>query len=211
MCGPPRLKNSAVLSDAWYMEVELPDDPLAASCPASNPGDACSLIPPAYDQNEPSCIRIAYLQAVYNNVVGNMPVRQTNDNLSMTLAALDAAHALPDIPAPATTLATAKRCLGIDPDAWIVNYTICPVCWKHFTPQQVSLLQEPSCTTRDCSGIICKVMTNAKGQNKREPCQIISQVSLIQNLRRILHRKGFRKLFCDSCSSPTKLNITMTT
>ena len=41
--------DPAVPSNALYMEAELPDDPLAASCLASNPGDACSLIPPAYD------------------------------------------------------------------------------------------------------------------------------------------------------------------
>ena len=138
-----------------------------------------------------------------------MPVRQTNDNLSMTLAALDAAHALFLLirtPAPATTLATAKRHLGIDPDAWIINYTICPVCWKHFTPQQLSSLQEPNCTTQGCCGVIYKVTMNARGQNKCELCKIISQFSLIQNLRHILHRKGFRKLFHDSRSSLMRLN-----
>ena len=97
-----------------------------------------------------------------------MPVQQTNDNLSLMLAALDAAHALPvdaDIPAPAMTLATAKRHLGIDPEAWIMNYTICPVCWKHFTSQQLSSLQEPNCTTQGCCSVIYKVTMNARGQN----------------------------------------------
>ncbi|KAM6493648.1 hypothetical protein JOM56_010009 [Amanita muscaria] len=196
-------------SDTLYKEVDVANGPLANFMVTNSPGDACSLVPPAYARREPSCIRIAYLQAVYNNVVGNMPVRQTNDNLSMTLAALDAANAFPidpEVPAPATTLATAKRRLGIDPDAWIMNYALCSICWKHFTPHQVSLLRTPNCTTQNCSGIIYKVTTNARGQQKREPCKIIPQVSLIQNLRRILRRKGFRKLFYDSRSSPAGLN-----
>jgi hypothetical protein len=65
--------------------------------------DVASIVPLAFSRQEPPCVRIAYLQAVFNNIVGNMPVQQVTDNLCITLSALDAAGVLPLVPKPAQT------------------------------------------------------------------------------------------------------------
>ncbi|KAF8968989.1 hypothetical protein BDZ97DRAFT_1915680 [Flammula alnicola] len=90
--------------------------------------DATPVLPPAYRDEEPSWIRIAYLQAVLNNVFDGMPVTKSDDNLATTLNALDAAGVVPEYPRPVRTLASAKRRLGIDPDEYIIQYAVCPQC-----------------------------------------------------------------------------------
>ncbi|THV04206.1 hypothetical protein K435DRAFT_649850 [Dendrothele bispora CBS 962.96] len=156
------------------------------------------VIPPAFADGDPSCVRIAYLKAILNNVASKMSIRHANDNLSMDMDMLDAAGVLPDDPIPVRTLASAKRRLGIEPDDHIINYAICPLCWKHFTPQEILDLPSPDCLNPDCSGRVYTEKRDANGQVKRHLIKIIPQVSLIQSLRRMVRRKGFRKLIRDS-------------
>jgi hypothetical protein len=190
-------------SDTVYRAVKMPCGPDLV--PEDDP-DGPSIVPRAYRDNEPSCVRIAYLQAVYNNVCVNMPVTDTNTNLGLTLSALDAAGVLPDHPRPVRTLYSARRRLGIDPDHWIIQYAICPRCWKHHTPNEMLELASPQCSTPDCNGLIYDVKEDAKGRPKRHPVMILPQTSLIQSLRRMVRRKGFRKLVRDSRNTPMNQN-----
>ena len=193
----------ALPSDTVYHAAELPPGPeLACEIDAED----ASVVPRAYLDNEPSCVRIAYLQAVYNNVYSNMPVKDTNTNLCMTLSALDAGGILPDHPRPVRTLFSARRRLGIDPDPWIIQYALCPRCWKHHTPQELLDLAGPECSTPGCAGLIYETKIDAKGRPKRHAPLISPQVSLIQSLRRMLRRKGFRKLIRDSRNTPLNQN-----
>jgi hypothetical protein len=178
----------------------MPDGPDAEH--DVDPADIGPIVPPAYSEPELSCVRIAYLQAVMNNVFGNMSVKQTNENLNITLDALDAAGVLPDHPRPVRTLASAKRRLGIDPDQWIVQYAICSHCWKHFTPFEMTTKENANCTTPGCLGQIYEEYTDVKGRLKRRALKILPQVSLIQSIRRLVRRKGFRKLIRDSRNTP---------
>lgn len=192
----------ALPSDTVYREVDFPD----TSDLSQEPDDSATTVPRAYSENEPPCVRIAYLQAVINNVVGNMPVKQTTDNLNWTLNALDAAGAVPAHPRPVRTLISAKRRLGIDPDQWIVQYAICPQCWKHHSPKELLELITPRCSVSECSGIIFTVEKDKKGQPKRVPIKIIPHVSLLHWIRRMVRRKGFRRLLRDSRNTPRNQN-----
>lgn len=165
-----------------------------------------SIVPRAYADNEPSCVRIAYLQAVLNNVIGHMPVAATTDNLIANLNSLDAAGVLPIHPRPVRTLVSAKRRLGIDPDEWITEYAICPRCWKHYHPNELKELTTPACTLPQCAGIIYEDILDAKQRAKRRPFKIIPHISLLQSMRRMLRRKGFRKLIRDSRGTPQGQN-----
>ena len=191
-------------SDTTYTTVEVPGLP-RDDLPV-HPEDDRPLFPPAYRDNEPSWVRIAYLQAVLNNVAGNMSVKQTTQNLNSTLNALNAAGVLPDRPRPVRTLASAKKRLGIDPDVWISQYAICPYCWKHYSPKQVIEMESPQCHSPACNGTVYEVTTDDKGRLKRRPIKIIPHVSLIDSLRRIVRRKGFRKLVRDSRQTPVRPN-----
>jgi hypothetical protein len=104
--------NAPVLpSDTAYTTIEIPDGP----CPNEDIDlqDIGSVLPPAFRDREPSHIRMAYLQAVINNVYRNMSVLDASENLEITLDTLDVAGALPAYPRPVRTLASAKRRIGV--------------------------------------------------------------------------------------------------
>ncbi|KAE9387733.1 hypothetical protein BT96DRAFT_837285 [Gymnopus androsaceus JB14] len=178
-----------VFHDTKFHEIHIPEGP-----ELNIDDDSASGIPPTFCLGEPASVRMAYLQAVYNNVANHMPVRATTQSLNMTLDIIEATGTLPDVPAPARTLATAKRRLGIDPDALIIQYAICPKCWKHHTPEQMGALESPKCATLNCSGEIYEEFQDSSGNTKRRAIKIMPQVSLIHSLHCLVCRKGFRKL-----------------
>ena len=203
----PRIHREyhAVLpSDTVYRTVQIPAH--SEPCSDEDLDDIGTVLPPAFRDKEPSHVRIAYLQAVISNVYRNMPVIDTTDNLNIILNAFDAAGVLPDIPRPVRTLVSAKRRLGIDPDQWIVQYAICPRCWKHYSPKELRELTGPGCLAPGCQETIYTEKRDSKGSLKRHPITIMPQVSLIQNLRRMVRRKGFRKLIRDNRNTPTNQN-----
>lgn len=167
-----------------------------------NDVDNTHLLPPAFALPEQPCVRIAYLQAVQNNLFAKMSVVQVNTNLNMTLNALDSAGVLPDVPPPVRTLVSAKKHLGIEPDDWIIPYAACSKCWKLHTPYEMLQLPTSSCTVLNCDGHIYEEYLDGKGRTKRRAVRTIPQTSLIQSLRRMVRRKGFRKLVRDSRDAP---------
>ncbi|KAG1888658.1 hypothetical protein F4604DRAFT_1877216 [Suillus subluteus] len=92
---------------------------------------------------------------------------------------------LPEHPQPVCHLPSAKCRLGIDPDQWITQYTICSECWKHYTPVQLRELLSPSCTVLDCSGLLYDERVDAKGKIIQTAKKIMPHVSLIGSLRRM--------------------------
>jgi hypothetical protein len=134
-------------------------------------------------------IRLAYLQAVMGNVYGKLTWEHATQQLNNTLDCLSLAQPLPVHPRPVRTLQSARRRLGIDPDQYITQYSICPICWKHHTPQEFKDLASPDCSTRNCTG---KVYTLKDGHHV--PSLIVPHVSLIDSLRQMFMRPGFTKL-----------------
>jgi hypothetical protein len=188
------ISSAALPSDTVYWEVDFPDGPDLSW----DPDDCASIVPWAYSDGEPSCIQIAYLQVVINNVIGNMPIKQTTDNLNWTLNALDAAGALPVYPRPVRMLISAKKHPGIDPDQCFVQYAICPHCWKHHSPKELLALRTPSCSVPGCSGIIYTEKEDGKGQLKCIPYKIVPHVSFLDSICCMVCCKGFCKLVQDS-------------
>lgn len=138
---------------------------------------------------EKSYIRMAYLQAVMGNVFGKLTWKDATQQLTNTLDILAVAGRLPVHPRPVRTLQSARRRLGINPDVYIIQYAICPLCWKHHTPSEMNALESDVCTTRGCKGII---FTTKDG--KCTPSLINPQVSIIGSLRRMFMRPGFAKM-----------------
>lgn len=167
---------------------------------------ALPVLPPAYAKKEPAGVRIGYLGAVVNNVCQHLSVEQTDLNLKVHMQGLAAAGALPIDPAPVTTYTSVQRRLGTDPDDHIIEYACCKVCWKHYLPAEMKALPSPSCVVPECPGIIYEEELNANNKVVRRACLISPQVSLIHSLRRIVHRKGFRKLVRDSRNTPSNQN-----
>jgi hypothetical protein len=175
-----------------YTAIEMPDGPMPSADLA--PEDAGALVPRVFRDRELSPVRMAYLQAVINNVYRHLSVPDATENLCVALDMLAAAGALPTVPPPVRTLISAKKRLGIDADQWIVQYAICPKCWKHYAPRQLQELAGPGCLVTTCDGILYTEKRDSKNVLKRHPVKIIPNVSVIQSLRRMMRRKGFRKL-----------------
>lgn len=108
-------------------------------------------------------VRLGYLRAVKSNVYGHLTVQQATDSLNSTLDALFVGGALPVFPRSVFSLAEAKARLGLDPDLHITQYTLCPVCWKHFTPKQVEAHSSAVFPVANCSGILFRSLLKAYG------------------------------------------------
>ncbi|GBE87684.1 hypothetical protein SCP_1103610 [Sparassis crispa] len=156
-----------------YHEV-LPPDIAIPGSEHDNDDDEPSVIIPAF--SEESYIRMAYLHAVMGNTYQNLTWNAATEQLNNTLDCLSVqAGQLPLRPQPARTLATARRRLGIDPDAWIIQYAICPVCWKHHTPRELKELESPACTVLGCSGSLYLESLDSKGKTRRQAIKISPQ------------------------------------
>ena len=127
---------------------------------------------------EKAYMRLTYLQVVLGNVFGKLTWDHATELLCTTLNILLMAGSLLLFPKPVTTLQSACVQLGIDPDAHIIQYSICPQCWKHYTPAKTKDLESADCTMLRCTG---KLFTINKGN--RIPILINHQVCIIGSLR----------------------------
>ncbi|KAH0578476.1 hypothetical protein H2248_003622 [Termitomyces sp. 'cryptogamus'] len=135
---------------------------------------------------EKTYVRMAYLKAVLANVFGHLSWERATNDLNALLNILAAAGVLPEEPAPVQTLQSARKRLGIDPDEYIIQYALCPLCWEPHTPDELEALSEPTCMLPCCNGQIYTMKNGACIPNLIQP-----QVSIIQSLRRMFKRPGF--------------------
>ncbi|KAK7435198.1 hypothetical protein VKT23_019768 [Stygiomarasmius scandens] len=158
--------------------------------------DMPSFTPRAFKESSP--VRMAYLSAVLANVYGCVSVVQSTSQLNHSLDMLEVQGQIdgkpPIYPPPVRSLSAAKSRLGIDPDAWIVQYAICTICWKHYHPREINELEGPECIVPDCTGIIFDTSTDSKGRITHTPQKINPQVSLIESLRCMMLRPGFARI-----------------
>ncbi|KIM81157.1 hypothetical protein PILCRDRAFT_89185 [Piloderma croceum F 1598] len=139
-------------------------------------------------------IRLLYLQTVVANIFDSRTVLACNTQLTDGLDLLDAAGiSLIQSIKPATTLATAKRRLGLEYDDYIEKRPICTICSKYYTLNDINSLHSPSCTKPRCKGIAYRIKrsTDDPPVKKRVPAKILPYMSLIQSLQRMLLRPSF--------------------
>jgi hypothetical protein len=158
-------------------------------------------IPAAF--RESAAVRLIYLHAVKASIFHN----HTNDNctrrITEDLDILDAAGILPTNPAPARTLVTAKRRLGLDIDLYIHKQPICTVCFKHYSLDDIDKLQESNCTVSKCKGQVYreKRLAGPPGSEpklKRVPAKIQQYAPWDLALRRMMIRPDFVAALRDS-------------
>ena len=143
---------------------------------------------------ENPAIRLLYLQTVVANIFDSRTVLACNTQLTDGLDLLDAAGvSLIQSIKPATTLATAKRRLGLEYDDYIEKRPICTICSKYYTLDDINSLLSPSCTKPRCKGIAYRIKrsTDDPPVKKRVPAKILPYMSLIQSLQRMLLRPSF--------------------
>jgi hypothetical protein len=143
---------------------------------------------------ENPAIRLLYLQTVVANIFDSRTVLACNTQLTDGLDLLDAAGvSLIQSIKPATTLATAKRRLGLEYDDYIEKRPICTICSKYYTLDDINSLRSPSCTKPRCKGIAYRIKrsTDDPPVEKRVPAKILPYMSLIQSLQWMLLRPSF--------------------
>jgi hypothetical protein len=141
-------------------------------------------------------IRLLYLQTVVANIFDSRTILACNTQLTDGLDLLDAAGvSLIQSVKPATTLATAKRRLGLEYDDYIEKRPICTICSKYYTLDNIKNLRSPSCTKLRYKGIAyhIKRSTDDPPFEKQVPAKILPYMSLIQSLQRMLLRSSFVK------------------
>ena len=143
---------------------------------------------------ENPAIRLLYLQTVVANIFDSRTVLACNTQLTDGLDLLDAAGvSLIQLIKPATTLATAKRRLGLEYDDYIEKRPICTICSRYYTLDDIKNLHSPSCTKPRCKGIAYRIKrsTDDPPVEKRVPAKILPYMSLIQSLQQMLLRPFF--------------------
>jgi hypothetical protein len=109
-----------------FAEVDDQDDPL----------DDPEGLPPAFDEHP--AIRNAYIHVFANAAFGSATQIQSQNSLialHSTISALeDPNNLIEGLDAMALTLPTLERRLGVNPDAHITYFFLCPDCWKRHHP-----------------------------------------------------------------------------
>jgi len=105
-------------------------------------------IPPAIDEH--SVIRNAYINIFASAAFGSATHAQCQDNLiaqHSTISALEDPHnPIEGLESMARTLSTLERRLGVNPDAHITYFFLCPDCWKQHHPNELAKLESSQCT-----------------------------------------------------------------
>lgn len=151
---------------------------------------------------ESPAVRLLYLQATIGNIFGSRTVLDSNNSLNDGLDLIELAssmeHTATHMIKPATTLATAKRRLGLEVDDYIEKQPICTLCYKYYSPADIKALESPNCTVKKCKGIVYRVKRRAEDQENdseeienRIPAKILPYISLIKSLKRMLLRSSF--------------------
>ncbi|KAL0564445.1 hypothetical protein V5O48_017604 [Marasmius crinis-equi] len=113
-----------------------------------------SVVPPCFADKDPPYLCLTYLQTVLHNVKTKMSVQKCSKSLEMTLNVLDMAGLLDLERKLVKTLQSAKQRLGLELDMHIIQYTICPDCWKHYIPEELRELESSTCTGNSCEGTV---------------------------------------------------------
>jgi hypothetical protein len=90
----------------------------------------------------------------------------------------------------ARTLPTLERRLGVNPDAHITYFFLCPDCWKRHHPDELAKLNSPQCSEPGCTGVLYSVKRTARRAEKRTPTKIMPYNSPKGAIARLLRRPG---------------------
>ena len=137
--------------------------------------DQPNLLPTAFQ--ETPAVQMAHITTVMANIYGHLTVQQATNQLNNTLDSLLLAGILPDHLQPVWTLISTHHRLGIDPDQHIIQYCICPMCWKHYTLRHMEEMVSLEChAAAGSNGVLYTDHWDAQQNRIRTPTKIHSQL-----------------------------------
>ncbi|GBE80097.1 hypothetical protein SCP_0213000 [Sparassis crispa] len=155
--------------------------------------DSTSNLPPAFDEDP--LIRNAYINAFiaasFHHATHDLVQHILESQYDLFISLSDqTGHELRGLENMARTLHTVERCLGIDPDKFIIYHFLCNVCWYRHHPSELSELKSPNCMQPDCPGILYTTKKLSNGHMKRTLVKIFPSMPLTTVIQRMLLRPG---------------------
>lgn len=148
----------------------------------------------AFQEHE--LIRNAYIDAFVQNVVYGATHRAFTHMLKSSRRTI-AAHpnvSAEDLAKMAQTIRTAEKRLGVNNDSMITTYTLCPNCWRLYSPEDIITTENDSCLNEGCEGILFTLCTLASGGRQRVSNMTYPFASPISWIRHMLSRPGMAEL-----------------
>jgi hypothetical protein len=143
---------------------------------------------------EHPAIRNAYIHVFANAAFGSATNVQSQNSLIALQSAMttvqDPLNPIEGLENMALTLPTLERRLGVNPDAHITYFFLCPDCWKRHDPAELNQLKSPQCGQEACSGVLYTVKRTARRAEKRTPTKIMPYCSIKKSIPRLLQRPG---------------------
>jgi len=160
-------ENEDEMSDNEAELVVIEEDPdfipcerlFAAADDHENEPEPPEDVPPAFDEHP--AIYNAYIHVFANASFGSATHAQSQNSLiahQSTMATLeDPNNPIEGLENMAMTLPTLEQCQGINPDAHIIYFFLCPDCWKRHDPRELSKLTSSQCSQDACTGVLYTV------------------------------------------------------
>lgn len=161
--------------------------PVLAYLPGENP----ALFDLPEGCKEQAHIRLAYLGAISSSVVDKSTRETVEFNLSVSLDGYRLAGVLPAHPKPVTTLASVRRRLGLDIDAYMTQKPLCSKCYRLFSFDEIRTSETPHCSRAGCSGSFWQLSGD---DIARKPTRVAAYGGVVAALRRMFMRPEFALL-----------------
>lgn len=94
----------------------------------------------------------------------------------------------------AQTISTAEKRLGLSTDSIITTFTLCPICKKHYSPENIAEALSDQCLNEDCPGTLFVTRKLASGKLRRVPSLTYPFASPIAWVRHLLSLAGMAEL-----------------
>ncbi|KAF8599098.1 hypothetical protein BDV93DRAFT_407383, partial [Ceratobasidium sp. AG-I] len=142
---------------------------------------------------DPSFLRLAYLNAVASNTVRHNSIENTEADLKVTLDCLELAGALTSEYTPVRSLPAVRRHLGLETDIFMIRQPVCTECFKPYSLEDINSADTSKCTTMDCDGEFWQIVLR-KNLETRSPAKYVTYSKLVPALRRMFLRPDFVQL-----------------
>jgi hypothetical protein len=162
--------------------------------PDSEPEDDPNAEIPAFD--EPPAIRNIYINAWVQKTLHHATHRSSKHYLRSFDELLSGFPGIAphDISRMARSISTVERRLGLATSDLITTYSLCPGCYRRYSPDYIANVPDAHCQTEGCEGILFTEKILANGARKRTPALTFPLISIKSWVQRMLSRDGYPEL-----------------
>jgi hypothetical protein len=148
----------------------------------------------AFQEHE--LIRNAYIDAFVQKVVYGATHRALKHQLKAARRTIAANPTVDpeEIAKMAQTIGTAESRLGVNTDAIITIFTLCPICKRRYSSEYIATADSDACLNRNCEGILFTLRKLASGSKRRVSNMTYPFASPISWVQHMLSLPGMSEL-----------------